>query len=698
MSLSSYYILRSRLKESLPDSCVQWLAKIKKESRQFVSKLSVLRSSESFGWIPAATFPVQPLRFPELTVGLVTDSFSYHGWSREFSTHFLSPGDSDISAILKNCNFILIEPTWNGLAGEWTGRFVEGSVPSQHLLRIVEAARHQQVPVIFWNKEDPTHFEDYVGVAALADYVFTTAEEVVTRYEEVLDHSNVGVLPFAVSMDLHNPAPTRRSIGCGLDLSLNPQKHRGSVRNRPISVAFAGTFFVDRLPERARVLQDLLRAGRDVSQSLPTFGTNRFAWGRPFVVWSRQNADAKYRFPEEFKGFLAPSLSYPKMLTAYRLVKVMLNVNTVVDSATMFSRRAIEALACGAAVVSGPSKAFSSLFSDEQLAVARDEATAKEWLSRYLADDDERTRFVHQAQRVLWRSHTYSHRVQTILQKTSLLNALDGAFSVREECRAQSGFNQRSGTSVPEAYVDPLISVLTCSRRPRLLDNVVENVSRQTWSNVELIYVAHEVNTDNSDTSENWGNTESPHVGEQQFIDKCREFGITRYQYLRLSSGVSLGEALNEAVSHARGQFAAKFDDDDFYGPHYLEDSFHALRFSRADLVGKKAIYVWLAKRGKMVLRNENGEHAWEDGVSGATFFAPLDLFREYQFGPVNRGEDSDLLNRLLADGKKIYSSDRFNFILNRHIRQHAWTVDEDEFMKQGRVVSDCFNPAIVEA
>lgn len=698
MSYTSYYILRSKLRESLPDCWVQRLVRINKTRRQFFSKLSVLVSSGTFGWIPAAKFPSQSLRFPDQTAGLVTDSFSYHGWSREFSTHFLSPRDRDISATIEKCNFILIEPTWNGLTDEWAGRFVEDRAPSRDLTRIVEAARRQQVPVIFWNKEDPTHFEDYVGVAALADYVFTTADEVVPRYEEALGHSKVGVLPFAVSMDLHNPAPTPRGIGHGVGFSFQPQKHMGSVRNRPISVAFAGTFFAERLPERARVLHDLLRAGRDVSQSQPAFTSKSFVWGRPFVVWSRQNADAKYRFPEEFRSFVAPSLSYPQMLTAYRMVKVMLNVNTVVDSSTMFSRRAIEALACGAAVVSGPSKALPRLFSDEQLAIARDEEMAKEWLSRYLADDDERTRFVHQAQRVLWRSHTYSHRVRTILEKVSILRALDGPFSDCGERGVQSGSGQHPGASAPEAPVDPMISVLTCSRRPEFLSNVLGNISRQTWSNVELVYVAHEVSAENGTVLGGWEDTGTSHVDEQQFIDKCREFGITRYRYLRVASGVSLGEALNEAVSHARGKFAAKFDDDDFYGSYYLEDSFHTLRYSRADLIGKKAMYVWLAKREKMILRHENCEHAWEDGVSGATFFAQLDLFRKYPFGHVNRGEDSDLLNRLLADGKKIYSSDRFNFILNRHVRQHAWSIDEEEFIKQGRVVSDCFNPAIAEA
>ena len=51
------------------------------------------------------------------------------------------------------------------------------------------------------------------------------------------------------------------------------------------------------------------------------------------------------------------SLDYERMLTAYRAHKVMLNVNSVVDSPTMLARRVFEILASGTPVVSTRSAA-----------------------------------------------------------------------------------------------------------------------------------------------------------------------------------------------------------------------------------------------------------------------------------------------------------------------------------------------------
>ena len=49
------------------------------------------------------------------------------------------------------------------------------------------------------------------------------------------------------------------------------------------------------------------------------------------------------------------------MLTAYRCYDVMLNVNTVTGSPTMFSRRVFESLACGTPVLSSESVGMSRM-------------------------------------------------------------------------------------------------------------------------------------------------------------------------------------------------------------------------------------------------------------------------------------------------------------------------------------------------
>lgn len=695
MISSPNHSFRVFLKKALPVPVTRRLVAIRQRFGVYLTSAAALSRLGSEHWFPPMAVSKPSHRFPFLTVGIISDEFSYLGWSREFNSIFIKPDDGDLINTIRRCHFLLVEPTWKGLGGEWRGRFVVNRVPSADLLKIFDSARRLGVPVVFWNKEDPTHFDDYLEVARAADFIFTTASELVPVYKRRLAHNRVFDLPFAVSPDLHNPALQQTARRLPLFGARKLPMHRGSVRGRPIDVAFAGTFFTQRLSQRGVNLRKLLDAGLELTTTWSHWAGRASYNGRVFVIWSRQEGDSKYQFPSKYQGFLAPSLSYRQMLSAYRAVKVMLNVNTVVDSPTMFSRRAIEAIACGAAVVSGPSKALPRIFSQEQLPLTEDTASAKAWIKHYLEDEDQRTRSVHQAQRALWRSHTYAHRVRRITRVISTEGFL-------EDSSEELGASSPTPQFAPELDAVPKISVVTSSCRPAYVDNVVNNVARQSWPEVELIYVAHSTGKsgagkhESSDSSV--GSSVECQISETRFATLCHEAGITQFQYLRAGSGETLGQALNRAILKASGRYVAKFDDDDIYWDHYLEDSFNALRFSRADVVGKKATYVWLGAEKKMILRNEEAEHAWVTSVSGATLFADVETFRRYRFSHLNRGEDTDFLERILIGGGRIYSADRFNFVLNRHTDHHAWKAADQEFLRDGRLVSSHLDSAVAEA
>ena len=42
---------------------------------------------------------------------------------------------------------------------------------------------------MFWNKEDPPNFEHFVQTAKLFDFIFTTDESCVPRYQAVTPHA-----------------------------------------------------------------------------------------------------------------------------------------------------------------------------------------------------------------------------------------------------------------------------------------------------------------------------------------------------------------------------------------------------------------------------------------------------------------------------------------------------------------------------
>ena len=60
---------------------------------------------------------------------------------------------------------------------------------------------------------------------------------------------------------------------------------------------------------------------------------------------------------------------------------------------------------------------------------------------------------------------------------------------------------------------------------------------------------------------------------------------------------------MNEGIKHAKGEFWFKVDDDDYYGPHFVEDVIDAYAYSGADIVGKPTYLVYLESLDVTVCR-----------------------------------------------------------------------------------------------
>ncbi|MEK8227730.1 hypothetical protein NKG05_18920 [Oerskovia sp. M15] len=96
--------------------------------------------------------------------------------------------------------------------GAWQYHLTGTSAPRPAFIELVTFCREQGIPTVFWNKEDPVHFEDFLESAALFDRVCTTDVNRVPDYVERLGHDRVSVLPFAAQPAIHNPV---RSHGRG---------------------------------------------------------------------------------------------------------------------------------------------------------------------------------------------------------------------------------------------------------------------------------------------------------------------------------------------------------------------------------------------------------------------------------------------------------------------------------------------------
>lgn len=418
----------------------------------------------------------------------------------------------------------------------------------------------------------------------------------------------------------------------------NPVAIQGVVRDRP--VVFGGMYFREKYPERRSQMDRLLNAAKKVG--LDIFSRN-------------DGQDARYRYPDELAQNVRGSLTYPQMLSAYHAYKVVINVNSVVGSQSMCARRIFEATACGAAVVTEPTPAIERYFPGGLLSQVSDQDAAYHMIRSLVRSDEYRERKVLAAQRAIWRNHTYLHRARTVMETV--------------------GINFDA--------VEPCVSFFISTNRPSNLRAIFENVGRQSWSNRELLIATHGFEAE-----------------ERVMAQLKKEFSISDLKVIPVSADKSLGYCLNRLVEVSTGDYLLRMDDDDFYGRWYAEDMVNALDFTKADLVGKSASYIYFEELDATALTFPGKENRFTDFVRGATFGGPRETFVEFPFPESNRSEDSSVLQRLNQAGKRIYSTNRFNYAVIRQTDKsaHTWQVEDMSLFGTGEMKFLGFDTKQIEA
>ncbi|MBF4490028.1 glycosyltransferase [Psychrobacter sp. N25K4-3-2] len=229
-------------------------------------------------------------------------------------------------------DFILVESVWRGHRDKW--RYKVANYPDYpernniELRKLLELADKHNIPAVFWNKEDGAHFNRFIDSASLFKYVLTVDSNCVERYQAILGNSvKVGVLPFAVQPKFHHPT------------SLLP------LHNRSL---FVGSY--------SHHIHNARQQWQDMA----------FTAASPYgLTIVDRNSDRKsdvYRYPDLSNMTIEPAVSYDQTGKLFRQYSHCLNVNTVTDSPSMFSRRLIEIMACGRLAVTNPSLSVSTRF------------------------------------------------------------------------------------------------------------------------------------------------------------------------------------------------------------------------------------------------------------------------------------------------------------------------------------------------
>lgn len=414
----------------------------RKQLRTWASRRGIARRSVRFDPLGPPVFPEWPLpdrppRRPGLRVGVILDDFSKLAFRYEWDQVELTPTSwRDQVVSPRGIDLLFVESAWHGNGDAWQYALTGPSAPRPALVELVDWCRANEVPTVFWNKEDPVHYADFIDTARLFDHVRTTDVDRLDDYRRDLGHDRVAVMPFAAQQSIHNPV-------------------RPASGHQARDIAFAGMYFAHKYPERRDQMDLILGAAARVSSRMPL----------GLEIFSRYlGRDDRYQFPAPLSDRVVGSLNYAQMLSAYRGYKIFLNVNSVVSSPSMCARRIFEITACGTPVVSTPSPAIEHFFPrDEVLQVA--DAQEAEWTLRALVNSPElRDRMMHSAQRRIWAEHTYTGRVDDVL----------GAVGLSEHATQQ-----------------PTVSALVSSNRPQQVDHVLRTFAAQEEVEAELLLLGH---------------------------------------------------------------------------------------------------------------------------------------------------------------------------------------------------------------
>lgn len=331
-----------------------------------------------------------------LNILCILDDFTKKSLALEPNIRLSFATPKHLPLFFKKFDFLLVESTWLGNRALW--KYKIATYPDhpkrnlQQLNQLINWAKNQHIPTIFWNKEDPFHFDQFINAAKLFDFIFTTDINLLGQYQIQCPNSKISALPFPFQPKIHYPAPFTQI------------KTRSSI--------FIGSYIRHMHHER-RQWQDLC-----------------FHAAAPFglTIIDRHAKFAKkqinHQFPPIQHVLYQRAVDYAKTARLNHQFQQSINVNTITNSPTMFSRRLIEIMACNRLVVSNPSAAIDHLFPHLCETFDKDEqarALFEQLQHGYNATQIEK---IHQA-----RQHVYQHyTIQSWLKHILISCNIDHAY------------------------------------------------------------------------------------------------------------------------------------------------------------------------------------------------------------------------------------------------------------------------------
>lgn len=338
---------------------------------------------------PDYNFNHQVLDPSKKNIAVIFDTFTHSCFGPEFNAISFIP--SNWKEVMEDhpVDGLFIESAWRGYRDAWRDKIAYIDQRNQaEVIKLLNWAKNRNIPCIFWNKEDPVHFGQFISLAKNFNFIYTTDADCIPEYQKNAPSALVQALPFAAQPKIHNPIA---------DIPRNQ------------SVCFAGTYYNKRYHERKADMDFLLKPALDYGLEI---------YDRHFGDSSQMARN--YRFPDIYKTAIRGKLDYEEMVNAYKQYKVFLNVNSVKYSHTMFARRVFELLASGTPVISTYSKGINNILGEGTVLITESEKDTRTHLEYLLGNELNWWKTSLHGLRIVMEHHTYANRTEIIFENAGL--------------------------------------------------------------------------------------------------------------------------------------------------------------------------------------------------------------------------------------------------------------------------------------
>lgn len=324
-------------------------------------------------------------------MAVIMDEFTYNCFSPECELLQITPNNFKKEINEFYPDLLFIESAWHGKNDLWRFKLYNNLT---ELYALTKYCRQKNIPVVFWSKEDPVHFCEFLQTASLADVVFTTDADCIGLYKAFLGHDKVYFLPFAAQPKIHNPV---------------------EEYSRKDKFCFAGSFYT-KYKERSNVFLNLAPLFQEYGLDIydRNFEINKSNYNNNSSI---NAAAGNLAFPPELQKYIIGDLSYNEISKAYKGYKYGVNLTSMVQSGFMFARRVFELLACNTVVVSNYSRGLALLFGD-LLIHTDDKNRMKKRLEETCNPEINYRKYRLAGLRHILQSHLYEDRLDRIIQKT----------------------------------------------------------------------------------------------------------------------------------------------------------------------------------------------------------------------------------------------------------------------------------------